>query len=109
VRASALVGIAVIGVVASGAALKMAQAENRHIAKLRAAEQKTFTDAQIIDGFFKTAFGAELAVAGRADRIRKYEGPVRVFVESRAKPTGAGRSPTRWPISPRGSITSTSR
>jgi hypothetical protein len=61
-------------------------AENAQIAKLRAAEQKTFTDAQIIDGFFKTAFGAELAVAGRVDRIRKYDGPVRVFVESRAKP-----------------------
>ena len=85
-QALALIGIAGIGVVASGTALTMAQAENRHIAKLRAAEQKTFTDAQIIDGFFKIAFGAELAVAGRADRIRKYDGPVRVFVESRAKP-----------------------
>ena len=61
-------------------------AENAQIAKLRAAEQKTFTDAQIIDGFFKTAFGAELAVAGRVDRIRKYDGPVRVFAESRARP-----------------------
>ena len=69
-----------------GASLDLARAENPHIAKLRAAEQKTFTDAQITDGFFKTAFGAELAVAGRADRIRKYDGPVRVFVESRAKP-----------------------
>src|SRR5215470_16061775 len=66
--------------------IDVARAENPHIAKLRAAEQKTFTDAQIIDGFFKIAFGAELAVAGRVDRIRKYDGPVRVFVESRAKP-----------------------
>jgi hypothetical protein len=71
---------------AFGVMLDLARAENSHIAKLRAAEQKTFTDAQIIDGFFKVAFGAELAVAGRADRIRKYDGPVRVFVESRAKP-----------------------
>jgi hypothetical protein len=66
--------------------IDITRAENPQIAKLRAAEQKTFTDAQIIEGFFKTAFGAELAVAGRADRIRKYDGPVRVFVESRAKP-----------------------
>jgi hypothetical protein len=71
---------------AFGAMLDLTRPENSHIAKLRAAEQKTFTDAQIIDGFFKVAFGAELAVAGRADRIRKYDGPVRVFVESRAKP-----------------------
>jgi hypothetical protein len=43
-------------------------------------ERKTFTDAQIIDGFLKTAFGAEFHLAGRVDRIRKYEGPVRVFI-----------------------------
>jgi hypothetical protein len=77
---------AVLSLLACGAVLDLAQAENPQIAKLRAAEQKTFTDAQIIDGFFKIAFGAELAVAGRADRIRKYVAPVRVFVESRAEP-----------------------
>jgi hypothetical protein len=64
----------------------LARGENPQIAKLRAAEQKIFTDAQIVDGFFKTAFGAELAVAGRVDRIRRYDRPVRVFAESRAKP-----------------------
>ena len=64
----------------------LARGEDAQIAKLRAAEQKIFTDAQIADGFFKTAFGAELAVAGRVDRIRKYDKPVRVFVESRATP-----------------------
>jgi hypothetical protein len=77
---------AVVALLICGAALDLGQAENPQIAKLRAAEQKTFTDAQIIEGFFKIAFGAELAVAGRVDRIRKYAGPVRVFVESRAKP-----------------------
>jgi hypothetical protein len=64
----------------------LARAENPKIAKLRAAEQRNFTDAQIAEGFFKIAFGAELAVAGRTDRIRKYDRPVRVSVESRAKP-----------------------
>jgi hypothetical protein len=60
--------------------------ENPEIAKRRAAERKTFTDAEIIDGFFRIVFGAEFHVAGRVDRIRKYEGPVRVYADSRAKP-----------------------
>src|ERR1043166_4861329 len=68
------------------ASIELARAEHPRIARLRAAEQKLFTDEQIIDGFFKIAFGAELAGPGRVDRIRKYERPVRVSVESRAKP-----------------------
>ena len=48
------------------------------------AEKKHFTDAEILDGFLKTAFGAEYHLAGRVDRIRKYELPVRVFAEGRA-------------------------
>jgi hypothetical protein len=61
-------------------------AEDREIAKRRAAERKTFTDAEIFRGFFLTAFGAEMRLAGRSDRIRKYVVPVRVYVENRAKP-----------------------
>ena len=45
------------------------------------AEKKSFTDAEIMQGFFKTAFGAEFQLAGRVDRIRKYDVPVRVFVD----------------------------
>jgi hypothetical protein len=60
-------------------------AEDREIAKRRAAERKTFTDAEIFDGFFKVSFGAEMRLAGRVDGIRKYDGPVRVYVENRAK------------------------
>ena len=78
--------VTTVASLALAGSINLARGENPLIAKLRAAEQKTFTDAQIVDGFFKTAFGAELAVAGRVDRIRKYDGPVRVFVESRAKP-----------------------
>lgn len=44
-------------------------------------QKKSFTDSQIIDGFLKTAFGAEYHLAGRVDRIRKYEIPVRVFTD----------------------------
>jgi hypothetical protein len=63
-----------------------AHAEHREITKRRAAERKTFTDAQIFDGFFRTAFGAELRFAGNSDRIRKYTVPVRVYVDNHAKP-----------------------
>lgn len=56
-------------------------AENQAVASRQRTEKKTFTDNQIIDGFMKTAFGAEYHLAGRIDRIRKYHVPVRVFVE----------------------------
>jgi hypothetical protein len=63
-----------------------AQAEHPEIDKRRAAERTTFTDAEIIDGFYRIVFGAEFHVSGSVDRIRKYEKPVRVHVDSRAKP-----------------------
>jgi hypothetical protein len=63
-----------------------AGAENAEISARRAAERKTFTDAEIAEGLFKTTFGAELRLRGRTDVIRKYDAPVRVFIESRAKP-----------------------
>ncbi|MDE5465346.1 DUF2927 domain-containing protein [Bradyrhizobium sp. CSS354] len=52
------------------------------IASRQRAEKKSFTDGEIVDGFLKTAFGAEYHLAGRVDRIRKFDGPVRVFAES---------------------------
>jgi hypothetical protein len=58
-----------------------ASTEISAIASRQRAEKKTFTDTQIADGFFKTAFGAEYQLAGRVDRIRKYHGPVRVFAD----------------------------
>ena len=60
--------------------------ENPEIAKRRAVERKTFTDAEIFKGFFATAFGAEMRIAGRVDGIRKYDEPVRVYVENHAQP-----------------------
>jgi hypothetical protein len=63
-----------------------AVAENADIARLRAEQRTRFTDPEIFDGFFKTAFGAEMQLAGRTDRIRKFTGPVRVGVENRAEP-----------------------
>jgi hypothetical protein len=63
-----------------------ASAEIPAVAARQRAEKKSFTDSEIIDGFFKTAFGAEYHLAGRVDRIRKYDVPVRVFAEGVARP-----------------------
>src|SRR5262245_8556809 len=49
-------------------------------------EKKQFTDAEIADGFFKVAFGAESHLAGHVDRIRRYDKPVRVFIDNKARP-----------------------
>jgi hypothetical protein len=61
-------------------------AQNKDISARRAAETRSFTDAQIIDGFFKITFGAEFHTSGRIDRIRKFDVPVRAYVDSRARP-----------------------
>jgi hypothetical protein len=63
-----------------------AAAESPEIALRRSLERKTFSDAEILDGFFKTAFGAELMLGRQQPRIRKFDAPVRVFVDSRAEP-----------------------
>jgi hypothetical protein len=61
-----------------------AAAELPAIATRQRAEKKNFTDSEIVEGFLKTAFGAEYHLAGRVDRIRKYEAPVRVYADGRA-------------------------
>jgi hypothetical protein len=63
-----------------------AAAEIPAVAARQRAEKKTFTDSEITEGFFKTAFGAEYHLAGRVDRIRKYDMPVRVFAKGAARP-----------------------
>jgi hypothetical protein len=74
-RVAAAVALAMlIAPAADGAAAR------RHAAKT------TFTDAEIADGFFKTAFGAEYRLAGPSDRIRKFIVPVRVAIDGAAPP-----------------------
>jgi hypothetical protein len=63
-----------------------ADTDQPEISSRRATERKAFTDAEIADGFFKTAFGAELHLSGPVNRIRKFDAPVRIYVESRARP-----------------------
>jgi hypothetical protein len=73
---------------AAVAASSAAHAEDERIRTRRDSERIAFTDAEIADGFFKIAFGAELRVAGSSNRIRKFDGPIRVFIDDRAR---AGR------------------
>jgi hypothetical protein len=77
---------AVLIALAAALGTPQATAEDAEIAHRRSIERKTFSDAEIIDGFFKVTFGAEFHVAGGVDRIRKYDGPVRIFVDNRAQP-----------------------
>jgi len=77
---------AALGAVAFGEILVpcTAFADIPSIAQRQRTEKKSFTDSEIVEGFLKTAFGAEYHLAGRVDRIRKYDGPVRVFADGRA-------------------------
>ena len=72
-----------LGAIALGEILApcTASADIPAIAQRQRAEKKIFTDSEIIEGFLKIAFGAEYHLAGRVDRIRKYDGPVRVFAD----------------------------
>jgi hypothetical protein len=80
-----IIGFAAVAfAIAIGCAPALGLAEPAAVVSRQRAEKKIFTDAEIVDGFLKTAFGAEYHLAGRVDRIRKYELPVRVFAEGRA-------------------------
>ena len=63
-----------------------ANAENPDISVRRASERTDFTNDEIKDGFFKIAFNAELQIGAPADRVRKFDEPVRIFVESKGLP-----------------------
>ncbi len=78
-RAIVLASVFMVGVVA-------AAPSSREIEARRSAERTEFTDAEIFEGFFKITFGAELQVTQRIDRIRKYDAPVRVYIDNHGKP-----------------------
>jgi hypothetical protein len=61
-----------------------AWAENVEVDLRRSTERTAFTNDEIAEGFFKIAFGAELRLDRGAERIRKFDGPIRVFVDNRA-------------------------
>jgi Protein of unknown function (DUF2927) len=76
-----LIAIALVGV-----AMGPASAENPDISSRRASERLDFTNDEIKDGFFKIAFKAELQVDAPVERIRKFDEPVRIFVDSKGLP-----------------------
>ncbi|PWT87224.1 MAG: hypothetical protein C5B56_10920 [Proteobacteria bacterium] len=78
---AALLALAVLGCAADVCA-NAAAGELPAIASRQRTEKKRFTDGEIVDGFLKTAFGAEYHLAGHVDRIRKFDAPVRVYAES---------------------------
>jgi hypothetical protein len=63
-----------------------AYAENPDISSRRASERTEFTNEEIKDGFFKVAFRAEFQIGAPAERIRKFDEPVRVFVINKGLP-----------------------
>lgn len=79
-----MVGAAAVlaATVISGAAWS----DDPEIASRRAAQRASFSDDDIKDGFFKIAFHAELQFDRRDERIRKFDGPIRVFVAARDRP-----------------------
>ncbi|MEW6641813.1 MAG: DUF2927 domain-containing protein [Pseudomonadota bacterium] len=81
-RALLGLGLILAGTSISDAGPTRTPAEVPAVAQRQRAERKTFTDDEIINGFLRTAFGAEYHLAGRVDRIRKYHKPVRVFIEA---------------------------
>jgi hypothetical protein len=63
-----------------------AYAENPDIASRRVSERTEFTNDEIKDGFFKIAFHAEFQIGAPAERVRKFDEPVRVFVINKGLP-----------------------
>jgi hypothetical protein len=69
-----------------GSIAQPVRAESPEISNRRSLERTEFTDREIVDGFFKVAFGAELQLGRRIERIRKFDEPVRIFVDNLGDP-----------------------
>jgi hypothetical protein len=72
-----------------------AHAEDPDISSRRASARTDFTDEEIKDGFFKIAFNAELQLDAPAERVRKFDEPVRIFLDSKSGDSKGG--PDRRP------------
>jgi hypothetical protein len=80
------IGFALIAIMLVGIGNRPARAENPDISSRRASERTDFSNDEIKDGFFKIAFHAEWQLGAPAERVRKYDEPVRIFVASKGKP-----------------------
>jgi hypothetical protein len=79
--AKSFVALSFAAVAISAMVSGAARAENAEIANRRAAERTSFSNDEIAGGFFKTAFHAELQFDRRAERIRKFDEPIRAFID----------------------------
>src|SRR6202023_4160232 len=77
---------AAIALTLAGISGHSAKAENPDISSRRASERLDFTNDEIKDGFFKIAFKAEMQIDAPVERIRKFDEPVRIFVDSMGLP-----------------------
>jgi Protein of unknown function (DUF2927) len=85
-RKPIVMGFALIAMLAAGISNGPALAENPDITSRRASERTDFTNEEIKDGFFKIAFHAEMQIGAPAERVRKYDEPVRIFVVNKGEP-----------------------
>jgi hypothetical protein len=88
--------LAAIAVMLAALACTAAHAENPDIASRRVSQRTDFTDAEIRDGFFKIAFNAELQLGTPAERARKFDEPVRIFLDSKGEPDRRPDRTCRW-------------
>jgi Protein of unknown function (DUF2927) len=80
-----------VAIIFAVACVGVARAETPDIGSNRpASERADFTDEEIKNGFFKVAFQAELQIGPPAQRIRKFDEPVRIFLISNALPDRRG-------------------
>src|SRR5260370_22943233 len=85
-RRPSLITLASIAIALAGIGSVPARAENPDISSRRASERTDFTNDEIKDGFFKIAFNAELQLGAPAERVRKFDEPVRIFVLNKGLP-----------------------
>jgi hypothetical protein len=81
-----VMAVASVAIALAGIGNGPANAENPDISSRRASARIAFTDDEIKDGFFKIAFSAELQLDAPAQRVRKFDEPVRIFVVSKGLP-----------------------
>jgi hypothetical protein len=86
VRRSMATALAAIAMLLAAINAGPAHAEDPDISSRRASERTDFTDDEIKDGFFKIAFNAELQLGAPAQRVRKFDEPVRIFLDSKGTP-----------------------
>jgi len=78
--------MAVVAIALMQTEIGTANAENPDISSRRASARTDFTNDEIKDGFFKIAFSAELQLGAAAQRVRKFDEPVRIFVVNKGQP-----------------------